>query len=365
MGFVCSNIYEILENMNKLNKHKYLRMVRGVVYMQAVSAAKPVKAPKMKPAPASSGFTRNANYLKRYWTLYLLLLTPMVYFIIFRYTPMAYLQIAIKDFRYDQTLLNMPWATNPKTKEVDIWYHFKTAFADRNFSRALKNTLVLNLLDLVIGFPAPIIMAILLNELVFTRFKKLTQTISYMPHFLSWIIIASLSTQLFASSRGLVNIFLRNMGLDTVPFLDNPTLGIFTYCFLGVWQNLGWGSIIYLAAMTAINPELYEAASVDGASRFRNIWHITVPGIRPTIITLLILAIGGIVASNFDRPYALRNTLVYGVSDVLAIFVYNYGIGYFKYEVSTAVGMFSSVINVVFLLGANGVAKKFGERGVW
>jgi putative aldouronate transport system permease protein len=208
-------------------------------------------------------------------------------------------------------------------------------------------------------------MAILLNELIFTKCKKLTQTISYMPHFLSWLIIASLATQLFALNSGLVNIFLSNWDIKSIPFLNDPTYWIATYCILGVWQNLGWGSIIYLAAMTAINPELYEAASADGASRFRKIWHITLPGIRPTIITLLILAIGGIVGSNFDRPFALRNPLVYSVSDVLAIFVYNYGIKSLKYSVSTAVGVFSSVINVIFLVGANSLAKKFGERGVW
>jgi len=331
--------------------------------MEAVPA---IKASSGK--PVSPGMAKLRNYLSRYWTLYLLLLLPIIYFIVFRYTPMAYLQIAFKDFRLDGTSVwDMKWAVN-KAKEVDVWKHYKLAFNNPDFYRALFNTVFLNLLDLLAGFPAPIIMALLLNELVFMRFKKLTQTISYMPHFLSWIIIASLSTQLFAPENGLVNIFFKDLFNNpefSIPFLNNPNYWVGTYVFLGVWQNLGWGSIIYLAAMTGINPELYEAASVDGASRLRKIWHITLPGIRPTIIILLILAIGGIVASNFDRPFALRNTMVYSRSDVLAIFVYEQGLRSYKYELSTAVGIFASVINVFFLLGANTLAKKFGERGVW
>jgi len=305
------------------------------------------------------------NYLSRYWTLYLLLLLPMVYFIIFRYWPLAYLLMAIKDFKLNIPLLDMPWATNPSTRATDLFYHFKAAFSNRDFINALKNTLTLNLLDIIVGFPAPIILALLLNELPFIKFKKLTQTVSYMPHFLSWIIISSLATQLFAPSGGLINIFLKGLGFDAIPFLNNANYWVWTYVFLGVWQNLGWGSIIYLAAMTGINPELYEAASVDGATRLKKIWHITLPGIRPTIITLLILAVGGIVASNFDRPYALRNTLVYNKSDVLAVFVYNYGIKSMKYSLATAVGLFQSVFNVIFLVSANAAAKAFGERGVW
>jgi putative aldouronate transport system permease protein len=333
-----------------------------------MEATPAVKAPPKGPVfTSSTKKTRLQNYFRRYWTLYLLLLPPLIYFVIFRHYPLLYLQMAIKDFKYNMSIWEMPWAINPRTKAPDLFYHFKQVFADRNVYLALRNTVTLNVLDLLVGFPAPIILALLLNELKFLGFKKITQTISYMPHFLSWIIIASLATQLFAPNTGLVNVFLKGFSSDPatftpIPFLNNSTYWVGTYVFLGVWQNLGWGSIIYLAAMTGINPELYEAASVDGASRFRKIWHITLPGIRPTIVVLLILAIGGIVASNFDRPFALRNTLVYDVSDVLAIYTYN---NMTKYSFATAVGLFASVVNVFFLLSANALAKKFGERGVW
>ena len=313
---------------------------------------------------ASNNSKKLKNYLKRYWTLYLLLFLPLTYFIVFRYWPMLYLQTALKDYKLNMSVWEMPWATN-RAGEQDIWIHFRTAFGSTEFWRALINTLRLNLLDLALGFPAPIIMALLLNELVFSRFKRVTQTISYMPHFLSWIIIAALATQLLAPTNGLVNIWLRGIGLDTINFLNIPWNWVWSYVFIGIWQNLGWGSIIYLAAMTAINQELYEAAAVDGASRMRKIWHITLPGIRPTIITLLILAIGGIVASNFDRPFALRNPLIYEMSDVMSIYMYRIGLLDMKFSLSTAVGVFSSVINVVFLFSANAIAKRVGERGIW
>ncbi|MDR1687666.1 MAG: ABC transporter permease subunit [Clostridiales bacterium] len=316
-----------------------------------------VNPPQAK--PDSGKLKKTSNYLKRYWTLYLLLLLPLVYFIIFRYIPMFYVQIAFKEYRLNMPIWEMEWADNYGFK------YFIEAFRNRDFRYAIRNTLGLNLLDLVVGFPAPIILAVLLNELPFRKFKRLTQTVSYMPHFLSWIIIASLANQLFATSTGLVNIFINNLGMESIHFLDREVNWIITFCLLGVWQNLGWGSIIYLAAITGISPELYEAAAVDGASRLRKIWHITLPGIRSTIVTLLIMNLGRIIGSDFDRPWALRNQLVKGVSDVLSIFVYVNGITSSKFELATAVGLFQSVVCLIFLLGSNALAKKFGERGVW
>ncbi|MCL2084267.1 MAG: ABC transporter permease subunit [Oscillospiraceae bacterium] len=298
-------------------------------------------------------------YLSRYWTLYLLLLLPITFFIVFRYIPMTYIQIAFKDFRLDRNIWQMSVA-----KDGPFQY-FQQAFKNRDFIYALRNTLMLNGLDLLFGFPAPIVMALLLNELAFKRYKRFTQTVSYMPHFLSWVIIASLSNQLFATTEGLVNIWLRGVGFDPINFLGIPVNWVFTYCFLGVWQNLGWGSIIYLAAMTSINPELYEAAEVDGASRIRKVWHITLPGIRPTMVTLLIMNLGRILGSDFERPFSLRNKLVYSVSNPISIFTYDYGITGMKFSLSSAVGLFQSVVCVVFLFASNAIAKKLGERGVW
>lgn len=307
--------------------------------------------------------TRNAlkfrNYLKRYWTLYLLLVLPVTFFIIFRYIPMTYVQIAFKKYSIVQSVWEMPWA------DKNGFEYFIKAFSNRDFLYALRNTLMLNLLDLLVGFPAPIILALLINELKFARFKRVTQTIVYMPHFLSWIIIAGIALQLFAPSTGFVNIVLNSMGFDSVPFLNNSVYWVLTYLALGVWQSMGWNSIIYLAALTGINPELYEAASIDGAGRFSKMWYVTLPGLRPTIIILLIMSLGRILGSEFDRPYALGNAMVTSVSNVIATFVYTNGIRGLQFSMTTAVGLFQSVVGVGFLLGANSLARKFGERGIW
>ncbi len=315
-------------------------------------------SPKAQKSKEKSSMSFGA-YIRRYWQLYLLLLLPMLYLLIFKYIPMIYIQIAFKKYSIVQSVWKMPLAANHG------FQYFIQAFADRDFRNALRNTVVLNLLDLVIGFPIPIIFAIVLNELPFQRFKKFTQTVAYMPHFLSWVIIYGLALQLFAPSTGLINVILNNMGRESVPFLNDSAHWVATYIFLGVWQSFGWNSIVYLAAIAGINRDLYEAAAVDGAGRFQRIWHITLPGIKPTIVILLIMAIGNIVGSNFDRPYALQNNLVMDWANVIATYVYRRGIKGLQFSLTTAVGFFQSVVGVFFLLGANWLSRKLGERGLW
>lgn len=288
-----------------------------------------------------------------------MLAIPLAFFVIFRYVPMAYIQVAFKRYSLIMSPWEMPWAAN------NGFEYFIRAFQNQDFIYAIRNTLGLNFLDLVVGFPAPIILALLLNELAFPRFKKLTQSVAYMPHFLSWIIIAGMAKQLFAPTNGLVNIALGRIGLNPIPFLNDPTHWVGTYLTLGVWRNMGWNTIIYLAALTSINPELYEASAIDGAGRLQNIRYITLPSLRPTIVTLLILNLGHILSSEFDRPFALTNPLVNSVSNVISIFVYRYGIRGLQFSLTTAVGLFQSVICVIFLFGANALAKKFGDRGIW
>lgn len=287
-----------------------------------------------------------------------MLLLPMIYFIIFRYVPMLYIQVAFKKYNITQSAWQMPLAANYGFE------YFIKAFSNRDFLYALRNTIMLNFLDLFIGFPAPIILALLLNELSFKRFKKVTQTIVYMPHFLSWVIISGLALQLFAPTTGFVNILITNIGLEAIPFLNDPAHWVVTYIMLGVWQNAGWGTIIYLAAITNISPELYEAASVDGAGRWRKMWNITLPSLKPTIVTLLIMNLGRILGSDFERPFAMSNKLVTSVSNVLSIFVYNYGIRGLQFSLTIAVGLFQSVVCLIFLLVSNALAKKFGEQGI-
>ncbi|MCI9662508.1 MAG: sugar ABC transporter permease [Lachnospiraceae bacterium] len=298
-------------------------------------------------------------YMKRYWQLYVLLFLPMLYLLIFKYVPMIYIQIAFKKYSIVESVWNMPWAGN------NGFEYFIKAFNNKDFINALRNTLMLNLLDLVIGFPAPIIFALILNELVFKKFKRVIQTVAYMPHFLSWVIIYGLALQIFAPSSGLVNMVLNNFGIEAIPFLNDSKHWVATYIFLGVWQNFGWGSIVYLAAIAGINSELYEAASVDGCGRFKKMWHITLPGIKPTIVVLLVMNLGNILGSGFDRPFAMQNNLVMDVAEVISTFVYKNGIQGLQFSLTTAVGFFQSVICVIFLLLANWISRRLGERGIW
>ena len=314
--------------------------------------------------PAAENETSEASkknpfiYIKRYWQLYVLLLVPMVYFVIFKYIPMAYVSIAFKKYSIVQSLGEMPWAKNHGFE------YFIKAFQNMDFIYALRNTIFLNLLDIIIGFPVPIIFALLLNELRLKYFKKTVQTIAYMPHFLSWVIIYGLALQLFAPANGLINMLIQNLGGETIHFLDNGSTWVKTYIGLGIWQSFGWNSIIYLAAISGISPELYEAASVDGAGRFQKMWHITLPGIRPTIVVLLILALGNVLGSGFDRPFALQNNLVMKNAEVISTFVYKYGIKGLQFSLTTAVGLFQSIANVIFLLLANWFSRNMGERGI-
>ncbi|MCR5116785.1 MAG: ABC transporter permease subunit [Lachnospiraceae bacterium] len=301
----------------------------------------------------------NKAYIKRYWQLYALIFLPLLYLLIFKYLPMRYIILAFKEYKLNIPLKEMPWANVKGT--TDVFKYFKTAFKNIDFIRALKNTLKLNLLDLIMGFPAPIIFALVLNELRFNKFKKVVQTIAYMPHFLSWVIIANLVTQIFATTDGLFN---RVFG-TAIPFLSDPSHWVGTYVGAGVWQSFGWGSIIYLASIAGINTELYEAASVDGAGRFKKMWHITLPGIKPTIVVLLIMNLGYIMGGGFERPYAMKNNLVIEACEVISTFVYKNGIQQLKISLTTAVGLFQSVVGLFFLLTANTISRKLGERGIW
>ena len=295
------------------------------------------------------------TYLKRYWTLYLLLVLPVAFFILFRYTPMAYI---LQGFKKNNILIP-PWKVEWAKNNGMQW--FMKAFKDRDFLNALKNTIFLNLLDLIIGMPMPIIMALLLNELAFPKYKRITQTVLYLPHFLSWVIISSITLRMFATNDGIVNKLLGT----SIPFFGDANHWRASYIVLGIWKECGWNTIIYLAALTGINPELYEAAEVDGATRLQKIWHVTLPGIRSTIIILLIMNLGHILGSEFDRPYTLQNPLVKEASKTISIYVYEKGINGQQYSLTTAVGLFQSVVCVIFLLMSNSLAKKFGERGIW
>ena len=295
--------------------------------------------------------------LRQDWQLYLLLLLPIAFVIIFRYAAYPGLRIAFMNFKPARGFAGSEWVG---------WGTFQKIFRDADFHRALQNSLVFNFLDLLVGFPVPIILAILLNELRFRRFKKISQTVLYLPHFLSWVIIASVAYSLFKPDSGLINILLKSAGvIETgIPFLTDKWHWAGTYLLMGVWQTMGWGSIIYLAAITGIDMELYEAVTVDGAGRLRKIWHITLPGIRATIVTLLILNLGRVMNSNFERLSAFGNVNVRDFQYQLAIYIFEKGLGASNFSNATAVGLFQSAVGFLLVLTADRCAKMLGESGL-
>jgi putative aldouronate transport system permease protein len=305
---------------------------------------------------SAQSITKRQSYFRRTWSLYLMLFLPMAFFIVFRYVPMTNIVMVFKNYNMFKGVWESEWAGF-------VW--FQKAFASKDFWYAIRNTLFLNFLDLVIGFPMPIILALILNEVVYKRLKRLTQTIIYLPHFLSWIIISGIAFQLLAPKSGVINTFLAGFGLGPIEFLGKDSLWVGTYALLGLWKEVGWNTIIYLAAITGINTELYEAAEMDGAGRFQKIWYVTLPGIRSTIIILLIMNMGRILGIEFDRPFALQNSSVMDVADVISTFVYRVGIRGMQFSLTAAVGLFQSVVSLVFLTTANWLAKKTGERGIW
>jgi len=298
---------------------------------------------------------KGSAYIKRYWQLYALLLLPIVYFLIFRYGPMYGVQIAFKDFNLFQGIAGSEWIG---------FDAFRQVFAMPDFYVTLRNTFMLNFLDLIVSFPAPILLAIMLFEMRSVWFKKISQTILYIPHFISWVIIGGIVYQLFGNQSGMINNLLMNMGLDPIPFLTEKNPWLLTYLFTGVWQSAGWGTILYLAALTGVNKELFEAAEVDGAGRLKRIWHITLPSIKPTIVTLLILNLGKMISIGFDRPYIIGNVAVREYSDVLSTFVYRVGLESGQYTLATVVGLFQAVVGLVFILGSNYISKKLTGDGI-
>jgi len=297
------------------------------------------------------------NAWKRDWQLYLLLLLPVVFVLVFKYAAYPGLRIAFLNYK--------PARGYAGSDYVGLQI-FQKIFRDADFLRALKNSMVFNFADLLIGFPVPIILALMLNELRYKRFKKISQTVLYLPHFLSWVIIASVSYSLFRPSTGLINITLMNTGLveEGIPFLTEKNHWAATYLLMAVWQNMGWGTILYLAAITGISGELYEAATVDGANRMRKMWHITLPGIRPTMVTLLILNLGRIMGSNYERLASFGNVLVKDYQYQLAIYIYEKGLAGGNFSKATAVGLFQSLLGFILVLLADRFAKKLGESGL-
>ena len=267
------------------------------------------------------------KWLQRDWQLYVLLLIPLFFVLLFKYGSMFGLVIAFKDYKIVKGIGASPWVG------MDV---FVKVFSHRSFPQALRNTLLLNILDLLFSFPMPIILALLLNEVKNKYFKKTTQTLLYLPHFLSWIIIGAIAYQLFSLNNGIVNEVIAMFGGGRIPFLQADTNWLISYIVIGVWQTMGWGTIIYLAAITGVNPELYEAATVDGAGRWQQCLNVTLPCIKPTIVTLLIMNLGKVMGGSFERVHSLMNVATTEYTTTLPVLVYKWGIQDIKYKIGRA-----------------------------
>lgn len=301
---------------------------------------------------------QKVHWFRRDWRLYVMLILPITFYILFRYKPMVGILIAFQKYNIFKGIWGSQWVGLK---------NFKFVMGMRDFPLALKNTLLLNFMGLIAGFPVPIILAIMLNEIRSTPVKRLSQTMLYLPHFLSWIIIGGMMLEIFAPTTGVINSTLLKAGLiqQNIPFLTDGRTWQITYTLIGVWQSMGWGTILYLSAICGISMELFEAAKIDGANKLQQIWHVTLPGIRSTIVVLLIMNIGQMMNIGFDRPYIMGNTLVQDYCDVLSTFVYRTGITNAKFERATAIGLFQSVVGLIMITCANWVTKRLGESGIW
>ncbi|SMF83146.1 carbohydrate ABC transporter membrane protein 1, CUT1 family [Paenibacillus uliginis N3/975] len=294
--------------------------------------------------------------IRKNWDLYLLIVPVIVYYIIFHYIPMYGVQIAFKDFIASKGITDSPWAGLK---------HFERFFNSYYFERLIMNTLEIGLYELLVGFPVPIILALLINEVRSKLFRKTVQTITYAPHFLSTVVLVGMLFIFLDPNSGFINMLIRLFGGDPVSFMTEPGWFKTIYVFSGVWQQMGWSSIIYLAALTGIDPQQHEAAKVDGASRLKRIWHINLPGIMPTIIILLIMNVGSVMAVGFEKVFLMQNDLNRESSDVIATYVYRSGIVSAQYSFSAAVGLFNSIINFILLLTVNFISRKVGQNSLW
>lgn len=296
------------------------------------------------------------TYIGQHWLLYAMLVLPVAYYIIFHYKPMYGLVIAFKDYNIFAGIMESEWVGFEVFKEV---------FKAKQFWDSIKNTIVLNGLDLLIGFPAPIILALMLNEINNGMFKKAIQTVLYLPHFISWVIIGGMMYQLFSSTNGMINTIVKMLGGNAVPFLTDTGWWTFTYVAVSIWHGIGWGAIIYMSAITGISADIYEAAKVDGCSRFRMMWSITLPNIMGTVMIMLIMKIGAFASIGFEQPLSIGNDTVRSVSDVISTYAYRIGIKSNRFSVGTAITLFQSIINFILVISANTISKKLTGEGIW
>jgi putative aldouronate transport system permease protein len=297
--------------------------------------------------------------IKRNKLYYFLIIPGLLYFIIFHYGPMFGIIIAFKDvvpFEGVRGIIDGPWVG---------FKHFINFFNSYYFWNVLSNTIIISVYRIIFGFPAPIILALLLNEIRSKTFKRTVQTISYLPHFISMVVLAGLITTILSTNGGIINEIIKKMGKEPIFFLGDNKYFRTILITSSIWQGIGWGSIIYLAAISGIDPQLYEASIVDGANKWRQTWHITIPGMSNVIVIMFIFAVGSLLNAGFEQILLLYSPAVYEVSDIIDTYVYREGLISLRYSFASAVGLFKSAIAMILLIGTNYLAKKFEQSGIW
>jgi putative aldouronate transport system permease protein len=295
-------------------------------------------------------------WFRKYWDLYLIMVPGILFFLVFRYAPMWGIVIAFQDYSVFSGIKDSEWVG---------FKHFLDMFGDNDFAIIFRNTLLISSYKLIWGFPAPIIIALMLNEIRLLAYKRTIQTLIYLPHFLSWVIIGGILFNLLSPSTGMVNKLVQFIGFEPILFLGDPSWFRTIIVASDIWKDAGWGAIIYLAALAGIDPQLYEAAIVDGANKWKQLWHVTLPSIMGTVVILFVLRLGHVLEVGFEQIFVLYNPLVYEVADVIETYVYRVGITQAQFSFSTAVGLFKSIIGLILVVIANKVAKKLGQEGIW
>ncbi len=315
-----------------------------------------MKAANVSSTGGRSRFGQLVSDVKKDWGLYLMLLPGIIFLIIFKYSPMYGIVIAFKDFNIFDGLEASPWVG---------WANFERLVGSSEFANVFRNTLIISIYKIVFLFPLPILLAILMNEIKNMIFKRSIQTIVYLPHFLSWVIVSGLFLDMLSTNGGLVNRAIEYLGGKPIAFfMDTEVFRPLLITSAG-WKEAGWGTIIYLAAITSIDMQLYEAAKMDGAGRFRQMWHITLPGLVPIMTLMFILRLGSILEAGTEQILVMYNSIVYGVADVIGTFVYRAGLGQQDYSFASAVGLFESVIGFTLIVTGNYLSSKFLKRGIW
>ncbi|QOT12260.1 sugar ABC transporter permease [Paenibacillus sp. JNUCC32] len=299
-----------------------------------------------------TGFKRMLNH----WPLYILILPPIIYIAIFNYVPMYGVLLAFKQYLPLEGIIGSPWVG---------FSHFEQFFSSPSSWRIIKNTILISIYSLVAGFPLPILLAVALNEVRIKWFKKTVQMLTYAPYFISSVVLVGIVMQILDPRIGLINQFIQLFGGESINFMGDPQSFRSIYVWMGIWQGTGYGAIIYLAALAGVSKDLQEACIIDGASKIRRIWHVDLPSIRPTIVILLVLNVGGIMSVGFETIYLMQNNLNLSVSEIISTYVYKVGLINSNYGFSTAIGLFNSVINLILLITANFTARKLTDSGLW